>query len=73
MADAKKCDICGKFYDYYQYVKLDNDMSMNGCKLRFAADNGMCWSSLDLCSDCMTKVHNLLIDIQNKKEKVDLT
>lgn len=69
MADAKKCDICGEFYDHYQYVKLDNGVTMNGCKLRFASDNGCHWSSLDLCSDCMTKVHNLLSDIQNKKEK----
>lgn len=68
MADAKKCDICGKFYDYYQGVKLDNSASMlNGCKLRFAADNGTCWSSLDLCQECMTKVHTLLYDISSEK------
>lgn len=67
MANAKKCDICGEYYDHYQYVNLKNGMTLNGCMLRFATDNGTSWSSLDLCPDCMAKVHTLLFDISSEK------
>lgn len=67
MADAKKCDICGKFYDHYLNITLESGMTMNGCKIRFAANNNICWTSLDLCPECMTKVHTLLYDISNEK------
>lgn len=64
MADAKKCDVCGKFYDHYDCVTIENGTTMNGCKIRFTAANDICcWSNLDLCPECMTKVHNLLFDI----------
>lgn len=68
MADAKKCDVCGKFYDYYQGVTLDNGKMINGCKIRFTSDNNTYWSCLDLCQECMTKVHTLLYDISSEKE-----
>ena len=71
MANAKKCDICGKFYDHYQNITLKSGMTMNGCMIRFAADNGVCWTSSDLCPECMTKVHTLLCDICDERGERD--
>lgn len=67
MANAKKCDICGKFYDHYQNIKLENGMTMDGCMIEFASNNGVRWKSLDLCPECMTKVHTLLHDILSER------
>ena len=67
MANAKKCDICGKYYDLYCQVKLENGMIISGCRLRFTADNDCCWNSVDLCQECMAKVHMLLSSIEGER------
>ena len=74
MADAKKCDVCREYYDHYDSVTLESGIKMNGCKIRFTADNNICcWNNLDLCPHCMTKVHTLLSNIayeaDEKEEK----
>lgn len=71
MADAKKCDICRKYYDQYQSVTLNNDTTLYGCRIRFATDSNVYYNSLDLCMECMTKVHTLLIDISEKAMERD--
>lgn len=68
MANAKKCDICGQFYNFYQGVTLKNGKVQNGCKLRFESDSGTGWGTVDLCPECMTKVHNLLQGIMEGKD-----
>ena len=71
MADAKKCDICGKFYEYYKGVKLDNNgRILNGCKIRFVSDDNVVQNSADLCRECMIKVRTLLASIADEKERV---
>lgn len=66
MADAKKCDICHKYYDRYEDVTVDDNV-LSGSRLQFATSGGLCaWKSYDLCKECMSKVHMLLIDISRK-------
>ena len=67
MAEAKKCDICGKFYDYYADVKLDDGTVMHGCKIQFRTEDNKLCGDYDLCQDCMTKVHTLLYGISSEK------
>ena len=69
MADAKKCDICGKFYDYYEDVELDDGTIIPGCKIQFRTKYDELCDGYDFCRDCMTKVHTLLSDIYARREK----
>lgn len=62
MADAKKCDICGKYYDTYSSIKL-GDMEFMGCGLSFISEDDNILNHFDLCQECMTKVHTLFYDI----------
>jgi hypothetical protein len=72
MADAKKCDICHKYYDHYKNVTI-NDNTLNGCRIKIVSDDsvGNCCYAFDLCEECMTKVHTLLIDISEKAMERD--
>ena len=70
MADAKKCDICGKYYEHYQSVTIEGKGEFMGCKLGFQTDSSITWTSFDLCQECMTKVHNLLGGIAEEHMKV---
>lgn len=65
MADAKKCDICGKYYEHYENVTLEDGSTFMGCRLGFLADNGLIFRRFDLCRECMTKVHTLFYDISS--------
>lgn len=70
MADAKKCDVCGKFYNIYSEVEIKDVGTFVGCKLLFTnAYANTRYMNLDLCSDCMIKVHSLLNDIAKDAEK----
>ena len=66
--DAKKCDRCGKFYDHYYGLGLDQSMkkrfkidSTNSMQLvftpKFSTQSKNYSEVLDLCPDCM---HGLL-------------
>lgn len=53
--NAKKCDRCGKLYEYY---KCTNDVGANAIVLyrtkQDAEDfNDLCYSPKDLCKECM--------------------
>ena len=57
MADAKKCDRCGKYYEEYHY--LFNDVPVQGVRLvpssmLYYPGNPLLY--MDLCSDCMKKL-----------------
>jgi hypothetical protein len=69
MADAKKCDICGKLYESYHAVKIDGCETFKGCVIKFTNEHCMCFASLDLCPGCMTKVQTVLHSIMCEKEK----
>ena len=54
MADAKKCDRCGKLYEHYDGIPL-----VNGGRKYYAVKFANINSSsewFDLCSDCMQKI-----------------
>lgn len=60
MAEAKKCDRCGKLYELYAGVPFTDNRKYYA--VRFA--NISCSSGwLDLCPDCMKK---LVIFMENK-------
>ena len=48
MADAKKCDRCGKYY-------IMNKQDFKGCSLRHQTSNSLS-IFLDLCDDCIRKL-----------------
>lgn len=52
MADAKKCDRCGKFFEY----GLDNSPGVNGRKVRLIRlldEHSKCnLKTLDICPEC---------------------
>lgn len=58
--NAKKCDRCGKFYDYYNGNK--NKESANAIKFVENARDGVYGCSLyDLCPECMSKLQEWLM------------
>lgn len=61
MADAKKCDVCGKYYDKY-YMHIDDKTKFNGIAL--LNDNFIghreSLTSLELCPDCMNSINEHL-------------
>ena len=60
MADAKKCDRCGMYYD----VNKQHHASCNGNTfidgMRFTLVNGYELKSIDLCDDCIGKLKKFL-------------
>lgn len=68
MALAKKCDICGKFYEPYS---VKEDKEPNGVAFIHVNDrNGDWWAAgrgkLDCCPECM---ESILIHIMRLKDK----
>lgn len=65
MAVAKKCDICGKFYELYN-VKNDSKntngfmfLNINDERKYFAHD------AIDCCSECMRSIRNHIDLLKN--------
>lgn len=60
MANAKKCDICGKFYDIYNTTKD----CKNHNSFRFANVNeyDVCWNQrlYDCCPTCMEQIKSYI-------------
>lgn len=59
MAIAKKCDRCGKLYEYYSgNTEFKNSERANGVIFVDNDCNRQYWSrrSYDLCIDCMRKL-----------------
>ena len=66
MANAKKCDICGKFYEPYSYRY--GDKFPNG--IRFVRESSTERSvskvyGYDCCPDCLYQIGALIYDLQN--------
>ena len=66
MAAAKKCDICGTFYDNYNMnnykpncLKLANEHVVNNKYLKL----------YDCCPDCMKSIEECIDSLKPKKEE----
>ena len=65
MAKAKKCDRCGKLYEYYSGNKgFKHGERANGIILidRDLFDNPWSRRSCDLCAECMRELESFLLD-----------
>lgn len=58
MAKAKKCDICGKFYEMYNVRK--DSRKPNGFHMLNIDEDGRYFSGpvVDCCPECMTSIQN---------------
>lgn len=66
MADAKKCDVCGEYYDKYYTSEKDRDKANT-----IILTNGMILSrghvdAKELCPDCMKSVKEHLEYLSSK-------
>lgn len=60
MAEAKKCDRCGQFYDFYgKTVTIDGyKCKVNGFRYKFNNSNNSDYK--DLCPDCLQKLFEFM-------------
>ena len=74
MANAYKCDICGRFYEFNEGVAVSGrNKGFNALELiHFDAEKSLNGSiylkTFDLCTSCCTKVDDL---IRNGSEKIE--
>ena len=68
MANARKCDRCGKFYE--QYPK-GNKVQHNGVQRTYRHKNGNLGyeESLDFCTECMSAFDEFMINGKFMEEK----
>lgn len=66
MANALKCDRCGKLYEPYKGIRLQ-DKGAYYCSMSFFSEYGCNRRDFDLCPECMTK---LVEFIKGDKEEV---
>ena len=68
MATARKCDMCGKYYDENKKYRYDFCME-TVIGLRFETLNGNNSSRIDLCDECLGKIKEFLgTDILKERE-----
>lgn len=74
MADAKKCDRCGRFYIEKDKVKLVNhpkfilkDRAISWINVYDRGDNVV--GSFDLCDDCAKKLYHFLCNEPELEER----
>lgn len=60
MADAKKCDICGAYYDKYE----EYNVGEYGLFIKLSFE----LSKLDLCSNCRDKLSTFVESIRGKSD-----
>lgn len=69
MAKAKKCDICGKFYEMYN-VRQDS-RKPNGFQMLNIDADGRCYFSgptVDCCPECMASIQNHIESLKGGKD-----
>lgn len=69
MSDAKKCDLCGGYYDYSPFSKdkrpeILNDNECANIKydiwsINFCRINGDILTKKDLCAECVNKIYKI--------------
>ena len=60
MANAKRCDRCGKFYDKnlkYRGRKASDEFRSG---VAYVTSHGFYGNTIDLCDDCLTKLDRFL-------------
>lgn len=67
MAEAMKCDRCGKFYVFYgKNITVDRwKYKVNG--FRYTFNRAGTGEGMDLCPDCLQKLYEFM----NEKEKMN--
>lgn len=72
MALAKKCDICGKYYDPYE-IEICEKL-VNGFTWTWTDSDELFFcpikKALDCCPECMAKIRDFIAELK-KKEKSD--
>lgn len=66
MAKAKKCDICGKFYEMYNVRK--DSCKPNGFQMLNIDADGRYFSGpvVDCCPECMTSIQNHIENLKGE-------
>lgn len=69
MADAKKCDVCGKYY-MEEYRKILYKQTARECysEIRIPLVGGMN-ANYDLCSDCFHKITEIILPSRPNNEE----
>ena len=70
MANAKKCDRCGIYYDKNQKFKLKKSLGDFADGIAFTGVNGNVSSQFDLCDDCIEQLYIFLGGAKLKKHIV---
>ena len=65
MANALKCDRCGKFYEHYMGIKLV-DKGAYYCSMSLFSERGCNRRDFDICRECMTKLVEFM---KNEEER----
>lgn len=71
MANAKKCDICGKLYDRYNYEPGSNEP--NTIVFKSEDSRGEYWSvglNFDCCPECLQVFRGTLYNLRKRAEEV---
>ena len=66
MADAKKCDRCGKYYDKCTKKRYVNGCFVLGIKIYTSGP----FRAYDLCEDCVEDLYKFM-NIDDKEKAVD--
>ena len=64
MSSAMKCDVCGKFYDFYNANR--NSKNPNSVRFTIKEPDGSVWCCdgvIDLCPECMERVMNHIKEV----------
>ena len=70
MANAKKCDRCGSYYDKNQKFRLKNPLGDLADGIAFTGAKGNVSNQFDLCDDCIEQVYNFLGGVKLEKQIV---
>ena len=70
MANAKKCDRCGVYYDKNQKFKLKKSLGDFADGITFTGVNGNVSSQFDLCDDCIERLYIFLGGVKLEKHIV---
>ena len=62
MALAKKCDRCGKLYEYYPAGSKVEFNGVRRVKIRPDGAQSDCSSNIDFCPECMSAFDRFMID-----------
>lgn len=62
MANAYKCDACGKFYlENETKIKFVEERKPTTCNhIHLISESGPLYKSFDLCDECLTKILDML-------------